>query len=503
MATEASRSGADAALEPGGPGDPGDEPGDSARRTRGLRASPGRAREPEGPGGAGGRAREPGAPGAPGDSARIQRLAREVAELRRAAEAKDLLIAASAAFDTSLDPLRTMHTVAETAVPHFADLCVVDLLRADGTIGGSVAAAVDDDLTRRLEELRAREPLDVAGAHPVAKALRSEELVSVHDLIDPAMLRDASQSEEHTRFMREAGYRSAVVIKLVARGHVLGAISFLHTDKGSDLDPDHLPVMRDLAGRAAMALDNANLYAERTRVARTLQRSLLPDALPAPARVELASAYHPVGEGAEVGGDFYDVFEVPSGCWLVVGDVCGKGAEAAAVTALVRHSIRALALHMDSPAEVLRSVNDAMLSHELAGRFATAILVRLELPREGPARATIAAAGHPPPVLWDAAGRTYCLQTPGTMLGVLREARSRDVAVTLENGAGIVLYTDGLTDAGAPRGVITHEELCGKVVRNGPLEPAAVVARMEELAAARSGGRLRDDIAIVAARVRP
>ncbi len=439
----------------------------------------------------------------PRDSARFAALLREVAELRRAAEAKDLLISASAAFDASLDPLQTMHTVAGTAVPQLADLCVIDLVREDGTIGDSVAAAVEERLTRRLEELRAREPLDIEGSHPVARALRSAEPVAVHDLTDPATLRQAAQSEEHMRFMRHAGYRSAVVVKLIARGRVLGTLSFLRTGNGRDFDPTHLPLMRDLANRAAMALDNANLYAERAHEAHTLQRSLLPDALPEVPGVRFASAYHPVGEGAEVGGDFYDVFQVPSGCWLVVGDVCGKGTEAAAVTALVRHSIRALALHQDSPARVLRSVNDAMLSHELAWRFATAILVRLDLSRGAPVSATIASAGHPPPVLLGADGRTCCPEVSGTMLGVLREVSSHDVFVTLEAGASVVLYTDGLTDAGAPRRVIGPEELCGHLARGGPSEPSALVRRLEGLAGARGGGRLRDDIAIVAARVDP
>jgi hypothetical protein len=437
----------------------------------------------------------------PRDSARLEALVGEVTELRKAAEAKDLLISASAAFDASLDPLQTMHTVADTAVPRLADLCVIDLLREDGTIGDSVVAALEEGLTRRLEELRAREPLDIEGSHPVARALRSAEPVWVLDLTDPATLLQAAQSEEHMRFMRHAGYRSAVVVKLIARGRVLGTLSFLRTNNGRDFDTDHLPLMRDLAGRAAMALDNANLYAERAHVARTLQRSLLPDALPEVPGVQFASAYHPVGEGAEVGGDFYDVFQVPSGCWLVVGDVCGKGTEAAAVTALVRHSIRALALHEDSPAAVLRSVNDAMLSHELSWRFATAILARLDLSRPGPVSTTIASAGHPPPVLLGADGRTRCPDVQGTMLGVLREASSRDVRVALEPGASVVLYTDGLTDAGAPRKVLAPEELCNHLAQGGSSEPAAVVERLEELAGARSGGRLRDDIAIVAARV--
>jgi PAS domain S-box-containing protein len=425
---------------------------------------------------------------------------RDITELRRAAEAKDLLASASAAFDTSLDPLQTMRTIARTAVPRLADLCVVDLIRDDGTIGDSVVAAVEQQVTRRLEELRAREPLDVAGPHPVARALRSRRPVWIHDLTDPAALGQAAQSDEHLQFMRDAGYRSAVVIKLTARGRLLGALSFLLTRHGRDFQSDHLLLMQELADRAAMALDNSNLYAERTHVARTLQRSLLPEALPRVRGVQLASAYHPVSEGSEVGGDFYDVFEGASGCWLVVGDVCGKGPEAAAVTALVRHSIRALALQQVSPAQVLRNVNQVMLSHELPGRFATAILARIDL-SHSPARVAIASAGHPPPVLLTEAGEASCPAVSGTLLGVLPEIRVHDLQLELCAGDSLILYTDGLTDAGAPRREIAPGELCLHLARSLPATPRALVRCLDELAAERSSGRLRDDIAILAVRI--
>jgi PAS domain S-box-containing protein len=434
-----------------------------------------------------------------GEPALYAGFVHDATEQRRVTEGKDLLAAAGAAFDTSLDPQQTMRTIARMAIPQLADLCVIDLIREDGLLGDSVAASADERLTRRLEELRAREPLDPSGAHPVAQALRSREPVVVGDLTTPEALEQVAQSPEHLRFMQGAGYRSAVVIRLAARGRLLGALSFLHTHPGA---ADNLVLMQDLASRAAMALDNANMYAERTRVARTLQRSLLPDALPEVAGLQLASVYRPVGQGSEAGGDCYDVFQTPTGCWLMVGDVCGKGTEAAAVTAMVRHSIRALGFKQDSPAEVLKTVNEVMLSHDLAGRFATAILARLDL-SGGVARATMASAGHPPPVWLKAGGEAHCVPVKGTLLGVLPALELHESEVQLGPGETLVFYTDGLTDAGAPGRGLTEDDLCRHLAGQAGCPPRVLARRLEDLAVSRGAVTLRDDIAILAARVEP
>jgi PAS domain S-box-containing protein len=424
---------------------------------------------------------------------------RDATEQRKATEGKDLLAAAGAAFDASLDPQQTMRTIARMAIPQLAELCVIDLIREDGLLGDSVVAAADERLARRLEQLRAREPLHPAGDHPVARALRSREPVVMHDLSTPEALDQVAQSPAHRRLIEGAGYRSAVVIRLAARGRLLGALSFLNAPDGV-FDADRLALMQDLAGRAAMALDNANLYAERTRVARTLQRSLLPDALPAVAGLQLASVYRPVGQGSEAGGDFYDVFEAPSGCWLAVGDVCGKGTEAAAVTAMVRHSIRALAIQQPSPAGVLRRVNDVMLSHDLSGRFATAILARMDLARDPP-RAIVASAGHPSPVLLEEGSEARNVEVGGPLLGVLADLELRESEVLLRPGETLILYTDGLTDAGAPGRGLVPEDLCRHLADQAGCPPRVLVKRLEDLAVSRGTVRLRDDIAILAARV--
>jgi sigma-B regulation protein RsbU (phosphoserine phosphatase) len=256
---------------------------------------------------------------------------------------------------------------------------------------------------------------------------------------------------------------------------------------------------KDSGRRAAEVLEQALSEADSARLARTLLSSLLPEALPSLSRLALSSLYHPAGK-SEVGGDFYDVFTTPAGCWLVVGDVCGKGAEAAVVTAMVRHSVRALAFVDCSPARVLGTVNEVLLGHSLSYRFATVVLVLLELERS-PVVATIAAAGHPPPLLLAANGRVSCPSLPGMFLGVRSGSNVRDVELELDRGSTLVLYTDGLLDAGAPRCGLTPDELCERVSEHADMAPEPLVRRLEQLALSSGAGRLRDDVAIVAARL--
>ncbi len=377
-------------------------------------------------------------------------------------------------------------------------MCVVDLLGEDGALGDTLAVAERDEAVLRLERLRSKHPVDLDGEQPVARAIRSRELVLIPELT-AAHLEQSAPDPDCREFVAWSRYRSLVVTPLVARGRLLGALSFFYVDRRRH-DAEHLTLMRDLADRAAIALDNANMYVARTNLARTLQGSLLPERLPQLDQLALASAYHPVGEGNEVGGDFYDVFTTPLGCWLVVGDVCGKGPEAAAVTALVRHSIRAFAFVRPSPAQVLGAVNEVMLGHALAQRFATAVVARLDLASE-PIQAVIAGAGHPPPVLLAADGSTFCPSVHGMMLGVRAGSNVRETKVALGAGSTLVLYTDGLLDAGAPRRGLTPRELCRLLAEHAGAAPGLIVQQLERLALSSGAGRLRDDVAIVAARV--
>jgi serine phosphatase RsbU (regulator of sigma subunit) len=417
---------------------------------------------------------------------------------RRVEEARELLAVAGGIFDRSLDPHQTMRAIAEMTVPRLAQMCVIDLLGEDGAIAETVSVAEHERELDKLEELRAKHPLDLDGEHPSARAIRLRAPVVIEDFTDGLTLERIVPELEVRELL--SGYRSAIAMPLISRGRLLGALSFFYVHDACRHDAEHMALLSDLVDRAATALDNASMYAARTQMARTLQRSLLPESLPVLERLSLSSAYHPVGEGNDVGGDFYDVFTTPLGCWLVVGDVCGKGPEAAAVTALVRHSIRAFAFVRASPAQVLGAVNEVMLGHALALRFATVVVARLDLTSRR-ARAVVAVAGHPPPVVLARDGSSRCPSMQGTMLGVRSGSNVLDFELELEQGSILVLYTDGLLDAGAPLRGLTSLQLCNLLVDQVGAGPTAIVQHLEQLALASGAGRLRDDVAILAARL--
>jgi PAS domain S-box-containing protein len=265
---------------------------------------------------------------------------------------------------------------------------------------------------------------------------------------------------------------------------------------------DHdLRLAEDFGVRAGAALESARLYGAASEIARVLQTSLLPPHLPEIPGAELAAAYHPAWDGLQVGGDFYDVFTTAEGQWyLVVGDVCGKGAEAAAVTALARYTLRTAAARRRSPAAILRWVGDAMLSQETGrGRFCTIACAHVDLLRS-PARVTVACGGHPLPVLRRASGRVEEIGAPGTLLGLALEPSLQDRTAELRRGDTLVLYTDGLTEARAPLDMWGPEELAAAVAAAPAESPGALVDGLVAAALA-PGARLRDDLAVLALRL--
>ena len=324
-------------------------------------------------------------------------IARDITAERRRRKAQEFLIAATRGLDASLDPSETARTIVRTAVPELAELCLIDFVRQDGRLGDTVVAATDPRAAERLEAVRREAPLDPDGQHPVAQVLRSGRPMIWRDLRSPESIAQVAQNDDHQRLMDDAGYSSAAVVGLVARGRTIGALSFLHARSDLRYDTRDLELLAELADRAALALDNARLYRERDRVAANLQRGLRP---PKPIEVpglEISVVFEAAGEGVEIGGDVYDVIAADQGCWILVGDVAGKGIETAGVSVALRHSVRGLTMELDEPGEVLRRLNDLLLEGTTLNDFATAMLIRMR--RRGDRwMAELASAGHPPAI---------------------------------------------------------------------------------------------------------
>jgi serine phosphatase RsbU (regulator of sigma subunit) len=436
------------------------------------------------------------------ERARALELEREArAEAEEAAARARFLAEASVILDESLDYEATLATVSRLAVPWLADWCAVDMREADGTLRRVTTAHADPEKVSLAHEWEERYPTDPdspTGAPNVVRTGTSE----IYPHISDEMLVAAARDEEHLALVRSIGMRSAMVVPMVARGRTLGAISFIAAETGRGYGDADLLLAEELARRAATSIDNARLYSERSYIARTLQQSLLPPHLPDIPGIEVAARYRPAGEGNEVGGDFYDLFEIADESWaLVIGDVCGKGADAAALTALVRYTIRAIAGAGKLPSEVLGLVNDAILRQRSDNRFSTVVYARVTKTDEGGVRVEMASGGHPLPLLLRPGAGAKALGEPGTLLGVVPDPRFHDVAIDLGPGDSLVLYTDGLTEAGAPHRLLGDQDLAEAIERCGGTSAADVAACLEDTAVETSGGQPHDDLAIVVLRV--
>jgi serine phosphatase RsbU (regulator of sigma subunit) len=247
-----------------------------------------------------------------------------------------------------------------------------------------------------------------------------------------------------------------------------------------------------------LANENARLYDEQRHIAETLQLSLLPQVLEPPPGGHVTARYWPAGEASLIGGDFYDAFRVDADRWgVVIGDVCGKGIDAAAITGLVRHTVRAAARNATSPAEVLRDVHRAVSDHQ-PSTFCTVCFFYVIVDDDGSQSITIALGGHPSPVLRRADGTMSEIGEPGSLLGIF-EPVLIDTTVPVAPGDTVVLYTDGLTDAPANQAV-PIEELLELLGAEGD-EPVELLAdSIRPLKRRRRPRGSNDDTAIVVLR---
>lgn len=438
-----------------------------------------------------------------GDEARSgllegERRSREEAEEARARVA--FLADASAVLTSSLDQDKTMHRVAELAVPRLADWCSVDIADESGQLKMVAVAHADPTMLEWAKEFRRRYPPARHAKVGAPNVLRTGES-ELFEAVDEAVMRDVATNQDHLEEIRRLAPRSAMVVPLTARGRTFGAITFVSSESGRRFDLEDLGLAEELGRRAGLAIDNARLYRERARVAATLQRSLLPPGLPPIPRMEAAARYHSAGEGVEVGGDFYDVFPMGGDSWLaLIGDVCGRGLDAAALTGAVRQSLRAVVAGEREPSGILRAVNQALIPQTTDLRFFTLACARLDLGKD-PIEATVSLGGHPPPMILRVDGSVETVGSPGTLLGVFDAPELDDRSAHLARGDALVLYTDGLSDPFEAMDVPTASGLTALLRPLAGQDAAGIAEGLERLALESRTSPSRDDMAILVLRV--
>jgi len=430
-----------------------------------------------------------------------EQLARaEAVEARRRLA---LLAAAGPALSASLDYKDTLEGITRLLVPDLADWCLLDIVQDDGSVNQLAAAHSEGEKEDLLNRLREHRQFGEEDPGSTAEVLRTGRSVLLPDLPDATFYERALGRGEHLDIVLRLEPRSLMCVPLSARGRTIGAVTLVSSKPDRRYDEEDLLLAEDLAYRCALAADNSRLYRDRSEIARVLQRSLLPPLLPEIPGVEVGAEYLSVGESSEVGGDFYDLINTVEDGWIcAIGDVRGKGVEAASVTALARYTIRAITMKDDRPSEVLAALNEAMLRQLPEDRFCTAACIRLE-PEDGSPGVglDVSRAGHPPPLLVSTDGTVEEVGCTGRVLGVFSDAELENSSLRLMPGEALVLYTDGITEARSPDGGFFGEDRLRRLLGScAGCDAATFAERIKDDVLDFQKGDPRDDLAVLVLR---
>jgi serine phosphatase RsbU (regulator of sigma subunit)/ketosteroid isomerase-like protein len=390
---------------------------------------------------------------------------------------------------------QTLDAIAAILVPALGDYCMIDVIeegrirRAAVRVDGPAAEAIEKGLAERKPALQEQ----LADAASVAR-----QEPKLFERVTEADLRPVAESEQDLRFLLAMKIRSFVTVELRARGRPTGILSIGVSHSGRRFRQSDADFAGILAGRVALALDNAGLFSnlerserERTEIAETLQRGLLPPLLPHIPGWSVAAMYRPAGAENEIGGDFYDAFRIAGGWMVVVGDVTGRGAQAASVTALARYTLRTAAALTGDPVIALETLNRDLLARRGAALCSVAAMAIDEDPLQ-PVR--LAIAGHPAPLLID--GDSVVEATVSApVLGAFRDASWGIERIHVRPGQQLVVVTDGVTDCAGAEGRFGERRLHETLV--GVANPALVTQKLEGALHGFSAGNLDDDAAIL------
>ncbi|MGW6879470.1 SpoIIE family protein phosphatase [Streptomyces goshikiensis] len=403
------------------------------------------------------------------ESARLGELER----LRRGS--LSFLVEASDLLAGTLDRDQTLALMAQMTVPTLATWCAVYTI-ADQSSDPLLSYVLHED-EERIDGLK--------------------ELLS--RVSPPEPVREAGARPWHETALAVGG--ETVILPLLARNRVIGLLT-LGKPSEEHFRQEILELAEDLSRRAALALDNARLYSERTAISRSLQRSLLPPGSPAIPGMEVEVIYRAAGEGNEVGGDFYDVFPIRDGAYgFAIGDVCGTGPEAAAVTGLARHALRLLAREGLGGPAVLERLNAAILDEGARSRFLTLLYGELHPQPDGSALMKVVCAGHPLPLRLRPNGEVVPAADPQPLLGVIEDLDLYEQTVTLDAGDVLLCVTDGVTERREGTRMLGDDGLAEVLTTCTGLTAGAVAARVLRAVERFAAEPASDDMAILALRV--
>jgi hypothetical protein len=368
---------------------------------------------------------------------------REAERARAAAEQRLALVAGSAALlDGGLDAEEVARRLAALLVPSVSEWAAVHLVEEDGAIRFAAAAHREPVRAAQLTRLLERFPIDTGQPYGAGFAIATGQVQLLPEVTRELLAAVAPDDAGFVATMDELVVGAGVVVPLVARDRVLGAVSIARGEKDDAFTGD-LPGLAEVVTRAALAVDNAVLYQRQSRIALTLQRALLPTTAKTHDGLRVAARYVPGVAGLQVGGDFYDVLDLPDGTVaLVIGDVMGRGLHAAAVMGQLRAALRAYA-HLAIPPDQLLTSLDAVVASLDAGALVT---VSYTVVDTAGGRLVHASAGHLPPALREPDGSVRLLHGPvGPPLGSGAWAHEA-IEHPLQGGSAILLCTDGLVE---------------------------------------------------------
>ncbi len=422
----------------------------------------------------------------------------DITEVKHAELTQRLLASAGELLSSSLNYERTLQQVAELAVPQLADWCVVSMPDGHGHIVGVAVAHVDPAKVALARSIGERYPAPVDAPAGLAAVLRDGKPLLLDEITDE-VLASVALDAEHLELLRSIGLRAGLTVPMTAGGKNVGALTLVNSESGRGFAETDIPLAAEIARRAGSAIENARLYTERSSIARTLQTSLLPGRLPRMPGWSSATLYRPAGEQNWVGGDFYDVFAVRGGWCAIVGDVAGRGAAAAALTGLARHTLRTAARLLDDPLAAIGTLNDELLARDVMSLCSVAAVL-LAGDEDGRATAELVCAGHPLP-LRVRGGAVRPLGSFSPMLGACRVDEWERTTVALEPADVLVLFTDGVFDAVGEDGRFGEDRL--EQTLRGATDADDAVARIDAALSAFAVPEQGDDTAVLAVQRAP